>query len=87
MWVKFARAIYTSGTPFTIVENVYWIEFFKLLKLSFTLPSRKTLSGSLLDSEYKRVSKVVNHSIKSAVSYALQIDSWSNVRYMNINDQ
>ncbi len=46
-----SRAIYASNTPFNIVENDYWKEFFKALRPSYKLPSRYevkyTLHGQL----------------------------------------
>jgi hypothetical protein len=52
----FARAIFASRIPFSIVENEYWKEFFHKLKPSFRLPSRYELGNSLLNKEYDNVS-------------------------------
>lgn len=75
-----ARAIYSSGTPFSITENTYWQEALKLLRPSYQLPSRHSLSKPLLESEYERVMESVQGKINEALCLALLTDGWTNVR-------
>ena len=52
---SFARAMYSSNVAFNIVTNEHWKQFFKELKPSFQMPTRKVLAGRLLDAEYQKV--------------------------------
>ncbi|KAL4091842.1 hypothetical protein QTP88_026458 [Uroleucon formosanum] len=57
-----ARAIFSSSTPFSIVENTHWLNFFKVLRPSYTPPSRYVISFN------------VNNQIKNSKVYGIQID-------------
>ena len=50
-----ARAIYTSGSPFRLVENEDWAAFLSELNPSFKMPSRADVGGRLLDGEAGKV--------------------------------
>jgi len=80
-----ARAIFSSTTPFSIVENTHWLNFFKALRPSYTPPSRYVLSKRLLNDEYERISFDVNNQIKNSKVYGIQIDGWSNIRLVSKN--
>uniref|UniRef100_A0A6P7GD29 Uncharacterized protein LOC114340764 n=1 Tax=Diabrotica virgifera virgifera TaxID=50390 RepID=A0A6P7GD29_DIAVI len=41
-----------SGSPLSLVEHTLWIDFFKKLRPSYKLPTRKCVSTTLLDKEY-----------------------------------
>lgn len=73
-------AIFASGTPLSIVENKYWVAFFAALRPCFKLPSRKTVSTTLLDRIYKEVYDTVYGKIEKASKVALMFDGWSNTR-------
>lgn len=75
-----SKAIYVSGTPLAIVEHPLWQEFFKRLRPSYKLPTRKKVSSTLLDSQYGKMKAAVDDEIKSASVLHLQCDGWSNVR-------
>jgi len=78
-----ATAIYSTATPFSIVENNYWIQFFKALRSSFIPPSRHLISNKLLDDEYTQMSINVNKKVNEAFVFGIQIDGWSNIRYID----
>ncbi|KAJ8926785.1 hypothetical protein NQ314_020814 [Rhamnusium bicolor] len=78
--VLFARAIYASCTPFSIVENNEWQTFFKKLRPSFVLPTRYLLANRLLNDEYDRVQVQVEEKLRQSENLSLQCDGWSNLR-------
>jgi hypothetical protein len=78
-----ATAIYSTATLFFIVENNYWIQFFKDLRPSFIPPSRHLISNKLLDDKYIQMSINVNKKVNEAFVFGIQIDGWSNIRYID----
>jgi hypothetical protein len=74
------RAIYSSGSSVSLVENEDWITFMEKLRPSYKLPSRSTLSNKLLESEYQRVEALVTTKLAEGPVLALRTDSWSNRR-------
>lgn len=65
------------------MENDYWIQFFKALRPSFIPPSRHLISNKLLDDEYTQMSINVNKKVNEAFVFGIQIDGWSNIRYID----
>ena len=62
------------------LENPLWIEVFKKIRPALKLPSRKILSGKLLDAEFNDTKEVVDILVSKAKNLALQLDGWSNLR-------
>jgi len=58
-----------------MLEHPLWINVFKFLRPSLQLPSRKTLSNSLLENEYN----TVETKIAQSKYLSLQCDGWSNI--------
>lgn len=79
-----ARAIFVSGTPLSIVESPLWRDFLNRLRPSYTLPSRKMVSTTLLDKEYAAVKFSVDEQLKNSNVLHLQCDGWSNIRNESI---
>lgn len=79
-----SKAIYVSGTPFSIVEHELWQGFFHLLRPSYRLPSRKSISTTLLDKEYASTKADVLQLLNDSSVLHLQCDGWSNVRVESI---
>lgn len=75
-----AKAIYVSGTPLSIVEHPLWKSFFDQLQPLYKLPTRKTLSTSLLEKTYKEMYHELKDEIMSQKVLHLQLDGWSNCR-------
>ncbi|XP_064475765.1 uncharacterized protein LOC135389662 [Ornithodoros turicata] len=75
-----AKALYSSNTPFAVVENEYWRELFNLVRPSYALPSRYLLSGPLLDAEFQRQRIHVEELLKSASYLTLLTEGWTNIR-------
>ncbi|CAG8626063.1 16937_t:CDS:2 [Dentiscutata heterogama] len=74
-----ARAFYTSGVSFNVIENIDFQAFLKKACPSFNIPSRHTLSNSLLDKEYMNLQVVVQNTLDETPYHCLVSDGWSNV--------
>lgn len=75
-----AKAIFVSGTPLSVVEHPLWIQFFKSIRSSFTLPSRKSLATTQLDKQYNEMLVKITSKIESSKNLSLQCDGWTNIR-------
>lgn len=75
-----ARAIFTSGSPLSLLENPDLRTFLQFLRPSYAPPSRFEGSNSLLNNEYKRVKEMVDSKVAKASSLCLQVDTWTNVK-------
>ncbi|CAH1102986.1 unnamed protein product [Psylliodes chrysocephalus] len=76
-----AKAIFASGRPLSMVELQFWKDILIFLHPSYALalPTRKTLSTTLLDSHYE-VKSDIEITIAESDHLALQLDGWSNIR-------
>lgn len=77
--VKFAKAIFISGSPLSLVEHPLWIDFFQDLQPLFSLPSRKNLSTTLLDKVHAEIKTEVTECLNTTNYLHLQCDGWTNV--------
>ncbi|CAG8798715.1 26141_t:CDS:2 [Dentiscutata erythropus] len=66
-----ARAFYTSGVSFNVIENIDFQAFLKKACPSFNIPSRHTLSNSLLDKEYMNLQVVVQNTLDETPYHCL----------------
>lgn len=80
MQLDLARVMYATGCPLSMVENGYWVNFFKKWKPAFTLPSRDKVSNELLQHVYEEVETSVKEKVGCAKSVAVVCDGWSNIR-------
>ena len=77
----FARFIFLCMLPFCIVEKAAFGTWLKHgLGIVYTFPTRKHLSGCLLDQEYAHVSRKVDAMLSEVAFYQMSSDGWSNVR-------
>ena len=76
---KLAYAFFSSATPFRFVENAALKERLALLRPSYELPSRRMLSGTLLDEAYDELHTKMRRQIASAQYVAIVTDSWTDV--------
>ena len=78
-----ARAIYTSGCPFRLVENEDWATFLSELNPSFKMPSRADVGGRLLDTEAEKIEQAQKarfaHGDPDIPNVSLVCDAWVNV--------
>lgn len=67
--------------PFIIVEDVEFIKLVNMLNPGYSLPSRKTLSTSLLPVLYNEIYKKVQSDIEVNAQYvALTTDAWTSLK-------
>ncbi|XP_025203269.1 zinc finger BED domain-containing protein 6-like [Melanaphis sacchari] len=67
--------------PFSIVEDVEFIKLVNMLNPGYSLPSRKTLSTSLLPVLYNEIYKKVQSDIEVNAQYvALTTDAWTSLK-------
>ncbi|XP_063216168.1 uncharacterized protein LOC134527426 [Bacillus rossius redtenbacheri] len=79
-----AKAIYVSGAPLSMVEHPLWQEFFKLIRPTYSLPTRISVSKTLLDAEFPKTQNRIKGIIADARNFALQCNGWSNLRNKSI---
>lgn len=58
-----AKAIFSSGTPLSMVGSPYWKKFFENLRPSFKMPTRQNIAGKQLDELYDDMQSDVLHKI------------------------
>ncbi|XP_013988342.1 uncharacterized protein [Salmo salar] len=75
-----ARAIYATGSPLMLSENVYWKRCFNVICPGYSPPNRDALSTHLLEAEFNRVQGKVKETIEKADSVAVVSEGWSNVQ-------
>ena len=67
--------------PFSIVEDVGFTQYSNALNSSFTLPSRKYLSNTLLPTMYEQcrteVQEVINEEVETI---CITADNWTSAR-------
>jgi len=75
------RMIVKEYFPFSVVEDREFIKLIGMLNSGYTLPSRKTLTTSLLPVMYNEVYEKVRNDINSNAHYvSLITDSWTSVK-------
>ena len=79
-----ARAFYASGIPLATIENPFIIQALHKINPEYQPPSRKSLSTTLLEKEYKQVSADINKQIKNANYICLTSDGWTNIHQQSI---
>jgi len=70
-----ARAFYASGIPLATIENPFIIQALYKINSEYHPPSRKLLSTTLLEKEYKQVSADMQKQIKNSNYICLTSDS------------
>jgi hypothetical protein len=73
------RAFCSTGIPFNVIENVDFQAFLQKACPSFHIPSRHTLSGNLLNKEYKDLKKLVRNVFNETPYFCITSDGWSNI--------
>jgi len=82
--IAIARAFYASGIPLATIENPFIIQALHKINPEYQPPSRKSLSTTLLEKEYKQVSADINKQIKNANYICLTSDGWTNIHQQSI---
>ncbi|CAG4984385.1 unnamed protein product [Parnassius apollo] len=75
-----AKAVYVTGTPLSMVEHPLWINFFEKLQPQYKLPSRKTISTTILEKTYNSMHRELKEDLMTQKCLHLLLDGWSNYR-------
>lgn len=67
---RMAKAVFITGAPLGLFEHPLWVDFFNTIRPSFTLPSRKVISTSLLDKEHTKMENEVHEKLKDAATHS-----------------
>jgi hypothetical protein len=59
-----ARAVFSMNMPLNCVNNQEFRDFLTMIRPTFSIPSRKKLSSTLLEKEYQKVSNILKFSRK-----------------------
>ena len=78
------RAFCSAGISFNVIENEDFILFLKKACPSFKIPSRYTLSTTLLNQEFEHLKLVVKSALSESSTYCLISDGWSNIQRTSI---
>ncbi|XP_074106158.1 uncharacterized protein LOC141531947 [Cotesia typhae] len=79
-----ARTVYSSCSPFRLVENDYLKKFLKLSSPGYIPPSKDQLSGRLLDEEYQLLKSVMKNKLENANSLTILSDGWTDINRCSI---
>ncbi|XP_035205824.1 zinc finger BED domain-containing protein 4-like [Stegodyphus dumicola] len=70
--------VYKDLQPISIVENEGFREYSKALNPTYSLPSRKTVSKSLLPAAYEEKKNSLKNVLSAVQNICLTVDCWSN---------
>ncbi|CAG9792169.1 unnamed protein product [Diatraea saccharalis] len=76
----FAKAVFVTGQPLSLLEHPLWVEALQNLKPDYKPPTRRILASSLLTLEFEETKLEIMERINSATVLHLAIDGWSNLR-------
>ena len=65
------KFIVSASSPFREVENKFLKEFASLPDKSYSVPTRQTIGGRLLDEEYERMNAGIQNDFRS-ISYLVK---------------
>lgn len=79
-----ARAFYSAGISFNVIDNPDFCIFLKKACSAFKIPSRYKLSTTILDAEYNSLKKDVDNVLERKEYLCLTSDGWSNINRTSI---
>ncbi len=79
-----ACAFYSAGISFNVIDNPDFHIFLKKACSAFKIPSRYTLSNTILDSKYDSLKKNVNDILEKEEYLCLTSDGWSDVNKTSV---
>lgn len=77
---KLMKIIASEYQPLNIVENGEFQIFLQMLNPNYTLPSRKTISNSVIPQLYHKVAEEVRKQVQSTSSVSITTDGWTYLR-------
>ncbi|XP_076042443.1 uncharacterized protein LOC143026249 [Oratosquilla oratoria] len=75
--LKIARAIFTSNSPLSLIENIHFKDFVNSLKPSLQIPSKHLLTGYLLDRIYDEAKRKVDKRVSECQNIVILSSGWS----------
>ncbi|XP_038223300.1 uncharacterized protein LOC119840673 [Zerene cesonia] len=69
-----ARAIFTSGVPFSLLDSKYWKKAINMLRPDYNIPSALDFSCRLLEGEHARFRENIDNEIKESDMLVLICD-------------
>ena len=82
--VAFLLAVISGGVPFNFVDNYYFSEWVQMLKFSYNLPSRTTLTDNHLVQLYVEACNERDVALKEASCCTCLWDGWTKVSHQSI---
>lgn len=79
-----ARAFYSAGISFNIIDNPDFCIFLKKACSAFKIPSRHKLSTTILDAEYNSLKNDVDDVLEKKEYLCITSDGWSNIKKTSI---
>lgn len=76
---QLVNVIASDYMPFTFVENREVKKLINMLNPAYTLPSRKTLSKTLLTQVYNNLTEKVKEELRSATAISVTTDGWTSL--------
>jgi hypothetical protein len=78
--VLFARAVHRTATPYSAFDHPAWKGFFKALRGSYVLPTRESIGGHLMSSEYTETMNEVLLALGNHRLICFTLDGATNVQ-------
>ncbi|CAB5095758.1 unnamed protein product [Rhizophagus irregularis] len=72
--------------PFSLIEHPFFQEFMKVLRATYTLPTRWILSNTFLAQEIARIDVKVSRIIENEINFTIAFDGWTNSSGQSIYD-
>lgn len=76
---QLVKMLVSEYQPLSLVDNVEFKSFCKLLNSNYELPSRKIISNSLLPQLYNSLEEMVKTKLKDAENIAITTDGWTSI--------
>lgn len=73
------KFIISDYQPFSVVDSEHFKNFVNLLNPNYEMPSRKTLSNSLLFAAYEKCVNKVKTEVENVFSIAITTDGWTSL--------
>ncbi|CAH1107397.1 unnamed protein product [Psylliodes chrysocephalus] len=77
------RMIVKEYHPFSIVEDNEFKKFINMLCPGYSLPSRKTVTDTLMPKMYNKIRDTLKHRISHAYAVCITTDSWTSLKNEN----
>jgi Protein of unknown function (DUF 659) len=72
--------------PFSLIEHPFFHEFIKVLRATYTLPTRWILSNTFLPQEFARVDIRITNIVNDEINLTIAFDGWTNPSGESIYD-